>query len=259
MTAAFFYSDSVLYARIFDGERYVFPMPFMLTDDADIKSACILLSQYAVREMIPFILTDIPREELSVITELFRHVDATCYEEDDDSFFVKVNNECDMLDLVPSITESDVTLDGITEADAENYAALASDRELNRYWGYDALADNPDGDPAVYLDTVRREFDTGVAITLAIRLDGKLVGEAVMYAFDFMGGAQIAVRVLPAYHGRGVGSKATRALIALAREIGLLRLGAQIMNENKASIKMTSKYMKVEMIDDCKTTFTLSL
>ncbi len=259
MTAAFFYSDSVLYARIFDGERYVFPMPFMLTDDADIKSACILLSQYAVREMIPFILTDIPREELSVITELFRHVDATCYEEDDDSFFVKVNNECDMLDLVPSITESDVTLDGITEADAENYAALASDRELNRYWGYDALADNPDGDPAVYLDTVRREFDTGVAITLAIRLDGKLVGEAVMYAFDFMGGAQIAVRVLPAYHGRGVGSKATRALIALAREIGLLRLGAQIMNENKASIKMTSKYMKVEMIDSCKTTFTLSL
>lgn len=259
MSAAFFFCENVLYARIYDGERYVFPLPFMLTDDADIKSACVALSRYAVREMIPFIMSDIPREELSLITELFRYVDASCYEEDDDSFFVKINNECDMLDSVPSISFADITLDEITEKDREAYAELCSDPELNKYWGYDARVDNPDADADFYLETARREFETGVAIALAIRCEGKFVGEAVIYAFDFAGGAQIAVRILPRYHGNGLGSVATSALISLAEKIGLTKLCAQIMNKNSASLKMTAKHMNVENVDDCKTTFTLSL
>lgn len=259
MMAAFFFADDILYARIFDGEKYVFPLPFMLTDDADIKGACLDISRYAVREMIPFIMSDIPREELPLITELFRHVDAVCYEDDDDSFFVKINNECDMLDSFPEISVDGITLDEITDSDKEVYAALCNDSELNKYWGYDARVDNPDGDADAYLSTVRREFDEGVAITLAVRSSGELAGEAVIYAFDFTGGAEIAVRILPSYHGRGLGSTATRALISLARQIGLTRLRAQIMNENAPSVKMTSKYMDVESADNCKTVFTLLL
>ena len=44
MSVAFTYCDEVLYARIFDGEKYVFPLPFVLTDEADAEGACTNLS-----------------------------------------------------------------------------------------------------------------------------------------------------------------------------------------------------------------------
>ena len=65
----------------------------MLSDDADLAEGCRNLAKYSRRELIPLIISDIPRDELSVITDLFRYVDATCYDDDDDTFFVKVNNE----------------------------------------------------------------------------------------------------------------------------------------------------------------------
>ena len=256
---AFSYLDEVLYARIYDGERYLFPLPFMLTDEADAEAACVNLGAYCVREMIPLIITDVPREELSFLQSVFPHIDACAYEEDDDSFFVKVNNECDMLDRVPSIEHGGIMLDEIRDADRERYAELCRDRDLNKYWGYDVDSDNPDGDADFYLNTVRREFEDGVALTLAIRENGEFVGEATVYGFDFRTAASIAVRVLKDCHGRGIGSRATHALILLAKEMGLSSLRAEILNENESSIRMTSKYMKRDKTTESKTYFTLSL
>ncbi len=253
------YLEEVLYARIYDGERYLFPLPFMLTDDADAKSALINLAVYSVREMIPLIITDVPRDELDFLMSVFPHIDASAYEEDYDTFFVKVNNECDVLYEMPRIESDGIVLDEIGEADKEKYAELCRDRDLNRYWGYDVDVDNPYGDVDFYLATARREFEEGIALTLAIREGGEFVGEATVYGFDFRGGACIAVRVLPSCHSRGIGTRATKALISLAKEIGLSTLRAEILNENTASIKMTSKLMNFENTTESKTYFTLSL
>lgn len=259
MEIAFAYDREVVYARIYDGERYVFPLPFMLTEDADAEGACITLAEYSVREMIPLIITDVPREELEFLSSVFLHMDACTYEDDDDTFFVKVNNECDMLEHVPSIQLDGITLDALCEADKEKYAELCRDRELNKFWGYDADVDNPDKDAQFYLDVVQRELDEGVAVTLAVREGGELVGEATVYGFDYRGGASIAVRVLREYHSRGIGSRATRALIELAKDMGLKRLNAEILNENVGSIKMTSKLMELVKHTESKHIFALSL
>ena len=258
-SVAFAYHGEVLYARIFDGERYVFPIPIMLTEDADAVEACISLAEYAEREMIPLIISDVPRDELTFLCSIFPHVDAFTYEDDDDTFYIKVNNECDMLEYVPSIELAGITLDELRDSDKERYATLCRDRELNKYWGYDADCDNPEGNPDFYLDTVRREFNDGVAITLAVREGGELVGEATIYGFDFKGGASIAVRVMREYHSRGIGSRATKALIELAREIGLSTLRTEVLRENVNSVKMTSKYMTLEKYENGKVHFTLSL
>ena len=258
-TVAFAYLDDVLYARIFDGEKYLFVLPFMLSENADAQGACINLASYTTREMLPLIITDVPREELEFICSVFNHVDAYSYEDDDDSFYLKVNNECDMLSDFPSIELDGITLDAITENDKVRYAELCRDRDLNKFWGYDVDVDNPDGDADFYLDTVRRELDEGVAITLAVREGGVLVGEATVYGFDYRGAASIAVRVLKGLHSRGIGSRATKALIALAGRIGLSELRAEILNENENSIKMTSKYMKLIKRTESKTYFTLSV
>ena len=259
MSVAFAYCDEVLYARIFDGEKYLFPLPFMLTEDADAKAACVNLAAYATREMIPLIITDVPRSELEFLCSIFPHVDACVYEEDDDAFFVQVNNECDLLSSWPSIELDGITLGEFREEDRGKYAELCRDRDLNKYWGYDVDEDNPDFDEEFYLNVTRREFDEGVAITLAIRENDEFVGEATIYGFDYRGSASIAVRVLKSCHSRGIGSRATKALVSLGKEIGLSVLRAEILNENESSIKMTAKYLNVEKRTESKTFFALSL
>lgn len=256
---AFSYLDKVLYARIYDGERYVFPLPFMLSEDADAEVACRNLALYSRRELIPLIITDVPRDEIEFLCSIFPHIDAYTYEDDDDTFYVKVNNECDMLDCVPSVELEGITLDALCDSDKAKYAELCRDRNLNKYWGYDAYADNPEADPDFYLRVAERELEDGVAITLAIRESGELVGEATIYDFDYVGSAEIAVRVLPECHSRGIGSRATRALIKLAKEIGLSSLRAEILEENDSSVKMTSKYMDVINSENGKVYFALTL
>lgn len=258
-SVAFCYLDEVLYARVFDGERYLFPLPFMLSDRADAEASCLNLAAYSVREMVPLIITDVPRDEIAFLQSVFPHIDAFTYEDDDDCFFVKVNNECDMLTELPSVQHEGLVLDALCDSDKERYAELCRDRDLNKYWGYDADSDNPDGDADFYLAVPRREFNDGVAITLAVREGDELVGEATVYGFDFRGAASIAVRVLSGCHSRGIGSRATAALIKLAKEIGLSTLKAEILNENEVSIKMTSKFMDVDKCTKSKTHFTLSL
>lgn len=259
MSIAFAYLDEVLYARIYDGEKYVFPLPFMLSENADAEGACSNIAAYSVRELIPLIITDVPREELEFLCSVFPHIDAYTYDDDDDAFYIKVNNECDMLDGVPSIELDGITLDELLDSDKERYAELCRDRELNKYWGYDVDADNPDGNADYYLDTVRRELSDGIALTLAVREAGELVGEATVYGFDYRGSASIAVRVLRSSHRRGIGSRATGALIALSRNIGLSTLTAEILEENEHSVKMTSKYMEQVKRENGKVYFTLSL
>ena len=258
-SAAFFYLDRVLYARIFDGERYVFPLPFMLDGECDAEEACLNLAAYARRELIPLIISDVPREELEFLCGIFPHIDACCYEDDDDSFFLRVNNECDMLDGIPTFEIDGITLDALCDSDKERYAELCRDRELNKYWGYDVDSDNPDRDADFYLNVAEREFNDGVALTLAVREGGELIGEATVYDFDYRGGASIAIRVLPSYHSRGIGSRTLKALTELAREIGLTELRTEIMIENESSIKMTAKYMNEIMRDESKVYFALSL
>ena len=256
---AFAYCDEILYARIFDGEKYLFPLPFMLTEDADAEEACVNLASYATREMIPLIITDVPRSELEFLCSIFPHVDACAYEEDDDCFFVKVNNECDLLSSLPTIELDGITLGEFRDEDREKYAQLCRDRDLNKYWGYDVDEDNPDLDEDFYLNVARREFNDGIAITLAIRESDEFVGEATIYGFDYRGSASIAVRVLKDCHSRGIGSRATKALVSLGKEIGLAVLKAEILNENESSIKMTAKYLRVEKRTESKTYFALSL
>ncbi len=259
MSAAFCLLENVLYIRIYDRERYVFPLPIILSEDADGVGACINLSEYAVREMIPLIISDIPRDELDTIADIFPHIDAKVYGDDDDSFFVKVNNECDLIDCVPNFSHGDILLDEIKNEDIDIYAELCVDRELNKYWGYDASIDNPTGYKQYYLDTAKREFSDGIAITLAIRHNGAFAGEATIYGFDYRGCADISVRILPKYHGMGLGTKALYALIELARAIGLKKLRTSVMSENTASVKMTGKVMRHIGTNGEKEEFSISL
>ncbi len=233
-------SNGCMLVRVLDGGDYMFIFPIMLSEEGNTASALVSLSEYVRREMLPFLLTDVPREGVELLTEVFAHVDARAYEDDEDVFAAIVKNEIDMLEEYPSVESGDLTLSPITDADTLAYTRLCSDRELNKYWGYDDLADNPSADPEIFMLIAQREKKDGIALSLAVRRDGKYLGEAVIYNCDFNGEAEIGIRILPEYHG-GVGLLALDGLIKYCRIIGIQTVRARVREENIPAIKMTKK------------------
>ena len=78
-----------------------------------------------------------------------------------------------------------------------------------------------------------------------MRLDGKCIGEALLYRFDGKGGAEEGCRIAPEYAGHGYGTEAFRALA----DWGLYRLNlshivAKCYKENASSCQMLSSCMR---------------
>ena len=46
-----------------------------------------------------------------------------------------------------------------------------------------------------FFDVAKRDFENRQAVNFAVRLDGKLIGEAVLYRFDCRGGAELGCRI----------------------------------------------------------------
>ena len=253
-------SHGCLLVRIFDSGKYSFVYPIAISESADCQSAFIDIVNYSIRELIPVYVTDTPREEIDFIVSTFPHAEAHAYDEDVDSFAVIISSECDMLDEVPTHTADGVTLSPITERDLARYAELCRSEAVNRYWGYDYKDDVERDDDAYFLSVQESEFMRGVALSLAIRIapSDELVGEAVLFDFDYRGAAMAAIRLHKDTQGRGVGSRSLAALIELANRIGLKTLRAEVMLENAPSVRMTEKQMTRLPDKDGKAQFVLN-
>ena len=91
----------------------------------------------------------------------------------------------------------------------------------------------------------RRDFDDRLAVNFAVRLEGRLIGEAVLYNLDWRGGAELGCRIAPAYAGHGYGTEAFAAAAEWALyRLGLDRVVAKCYKENQASFRMLSSCMR---------------
>ena len=85
----------------------------------------------------------------------------------------------------------------------------------------------------------------GVHFCFAVRLDGTLIGEAVLYRFDYRGGAELGCRIDTAHAGHGYGTEAFAAVADWALyKVHLTRVVAKCYKENQASYKMLSSCMR---------------
>ena len=102
-----------------------------------------------------------------------------------------------------------------------------------------------DRDEAAY-NTLCRQ-----AVNFAVRLDGHLIGEAVLYRFDWRGGAELGCRIDRAYAGHGYGTEAFTAAAEWALfGLTLAKVKAKCYKENTASYKMLSSCMRPAGEDD---------
>lgn len=163
-----------------------------------------------------------------------------------EKYCFEVENELSLLDDVPTLRTERLTLTPFADADRAAYNRLCLDDARNRWWGYDYRKDWA-GEPLedYFLNVVREDFRNHAALNFAVRLDGKLIGEAVFYRFTGRGSAELGCRIAPEYAGHGYGAEA----FAAAADWGLYSLmlsavTAKCYKENAASLRMLSACMK---------------
>ena len=231
--------------RIQDLGRYSFLYPYPFCENADVSAAVEFVAEYAMREDIPLVFCDVPCEEVGVFGSLgFRHFNLDAEDGECSGFRVEIKSECELADEVPTVTDGTVELSPLAEGDVSAYAEISRDLSSIRYWGYDYRKDAPNADDEYFFRTASRDFLAGYSLTEGIRLGGKLIGEAQLYAFDRRGAAEFAIRILPEYRGRGLGSRALDLLFEVAARVGLTSLRCDVMKENEPSLALIGKKME---------------
>ena len=244
---AYSYAYGCIFMRYYSDEAgYHFEAPLSVTDDASIEDAYVAISEYCVSEAIAETVVGIPVDELDwMLRGAERYSSA---EDEEDTLAVRIITECMECEFVPEVLYEDVYLGEFASSYAPKYEKLIKDANLNCHFGYNVLDDIPDGTGIDFIENARAEFERSESITLAATMlengENSFVGEGVIYAFDGRGNACISFRVLPEYHGRGIGSKIFSGLIAIARDIGLKRIVAEVKKENTPSLNLLSRFGK---------------
>ena len=238
-------SSGCFLIRIYQEDTgYSFMCPIPISDGASVADAAEEIRKYAIKEELPILFIDVYEDDLSEVCEPFRLTEPQAMDEDGEVYLVAPCTEAQYLEELPTIEGERATLSPLSEEDVPEYARLCRHPEVNRLYGNDYRDDyGADTSDDTFFLRADSEFYQGTGITLAIRYEGSLAGEAAIFAFDYVGGAKIAIRLFPEFWGKGLGSDALRMMLELAREIDIKRLSTAVKKENAPSIAMTGKYM----------------
>ena len=248
-------SDGCLLVRCYDGE-YSFSYPIRICESADPVKAALEIRAYAVKEEIPLVYYDVPKKDVGDLVVNFRHVNIDSSNYPNLYFTVRVMSELSLVDEMPEYTNFfGYSLTRFTPEDDEDYARLCTDKETNEFWGYDYSEDEPNPDKSYFRQVAESEFYQSRALCLALRHKGKFIGEGTLYYFDFLGGCECAVRILPEYRKMGYATQAMRILKTIARNMGIIHLKAQVDVRNSASLRLADKFLYEEGRDGKVATF----
>lgn len=155
-----------------------------------------------------------------------------------DKFTVEVRNAMHNIVRYPSIKTARLKIGKIKQEDVANFARLARDGSLNKYWGYDwttkAGCDNPPD--SWFLNDVYQDFKNKHELPLAIYYDNTLAGEVVLHNFGYRSEAEIGMRVLPEYQHKGIAREALIATMQYAfARLNIEKVEAKCFKENTTS------------------------
>lgn len=154
-----------------------------------------------------------------------------------DKYNIAVRRSIDALSKLPRMETERLVLKEIPDEDAAAFAQLARDDELNKYWGYDWRACAPKRlTDRWFLKDVRNDFKQKNELPLGVYFEGTLVGEVVLHNFGYAAEAEIGMRILPAYQGRGFAREALLGLMEYGfMKLSLDRIEAKCYKENAVS------------------------
>ena len=235
------FSHGCLLIRIFDGE-YSFVYPIELTEKSAPGEACDEIRLYAMKEEIPLVFCDVPSDSLGALISGYRHMSIDASDPDCEAYTVRLHTEAALLDEIPTLDFDEITLDALTEEDDSDYAKLSKDGETNKFWGYDYTADVDDPTDDYFRHEAEAEFARGVAMSFAVRRDDRFVGEATLYAFDYRGGCELGIRILPEHRRGGLAGMIIDGFTECGARLGLTSIRATVMAKNAPSVGLCTKH-----------------
>lgn len=155
-----------------------------------------------------------------------------------DKYTIWTKRAIDNLTALPKIKGDRIILKAIGKKDIESYAKLASDVELNAFWGYDYRLDAPKDITAEWFYTsTMQDFQKRMEMPLGIYHKGKFIGQVVLHKFDYQNQVEIGMRILPEWQGRGFAKESLLLLCQYAFfGLGIDRIKAKAYKENEVSI-----------------------
>ena len=165
---------------------------------------------------------------------------------------VEIKNEWEKVRAFPEIKTERLTLTKIEKSDAADYYNICTDDDRNKYWGYDYKKDlRGDLYPEYFFDVQKHDLKQKICFSFAVRLDGKMIGEGVLYRFTGTGQAEAGIRIAAPFAGRGYGKEAFYAMTDWALYgLGLSKVVSKCYRENTASYKMLSSGMVQTGMDE---------
>lgn len=155
-----------------------------------------------------------------------------------DKYNIAVKRTFDSLSEMPVIHTDRLVLKEVAEEDAAAFAAMDKDDELNRYWGAnwrDYAPKNPSD--KWFLKDIRSDFKKKRELPLGIYFENSLVGEVVLHRFGYQSEAEIGMRVMRPWQGRGFAREALLGLMEYGFcKLGLERIEACAYKENAPSV-----------------------
>ena len=154
-----------------------------------------------------------------------------------DKYNLAVRRSIDGLSQFPEFRTSRLVIKAVEDKDAARFAALARDVELNRFWGYDWREEAPPDPPdAWFLEDIRSDFKKKNELPLGLFFEGELIGEVVLHNFGYRSEAEIGMRILPAFQGRGFAREGLLGLMEYGFvKLGLERIEAKCFRANEVS------------------------
>lgn len=155
-----------------------------------------------------------------------------------DKYNIAVKRTFDSLSEMPVIHTERLVLKEVAEDAAAAFAAMDKDDELNRYWGAnwrDYAPKNPSD--KWFLKDIRSDFKKKRELPLGIYFENSLVGEVVLHRFGYQSEAEIGMRVMRPWQGRGFAREALLGLMEYGFcKLGLERIEACAYKENAPSV-----------------------
>lgn len=158
-----------------------------------------------------------------------------------DKNIVKVKTLFDKINSPILIETEQLIITDIEEKDKEDYAKLYLDDELNKWWGYDYREDlnGSEPTPEYFYNFQKKLKEIKEEYALAVKKDGKMIGELVLHNFDYFGGIEIGFRFFKNYQGKGYATKSAKALKDYCfNKLKANRVKSRCFKENEPSARL---------------------
>ena len=153
--------------------------------------------------------------------------------------------------LYKPITTERLSIDEIQDTDKQKYFELYTDDEVNKYYGYDYKEDLVGiPTPDYFYEFQKKLKKTEFEFSFAVRKDGKMIGELVVYHFDYYASCEIGFRFFKEFWGKGYARESVTAFIKSLFNNGIKTIKCRVIKENCRSANLLVKIGFLKYKDD---------